>query len=274
MKFCNKCGAQVEDDVMFCPSCGNQVDAAPAAEQASNPIATAADAVEAKLGDKKGLIIGAAVIVVAAILVIVLLSALFGGSGKAATKKFMKAFKNGDVKTMEHLTVPKDCRKEYYDDEDVKEKDVIKAMKPVYKTLWSGLKDEGKVKFTYEIKRVENLDKLDKLEDDVENSYGVDDLDDFRDKMDDSYWSDEYDMDADKIKKAQAVEYKWTLEVDGKKEAKGNGVLIAYKYKGSWYLSGEPVGIYSVTSQLDYDDFEDVLDDVGDAMEDAYDELD
>ena len=47
-------------------------------------------------------------------------------------------------------------------------------MDAAYDALWEGLQDKSKVKLEYEIKNCENVDKLDKFEDDVEISYGID----------------------------------------------------------------------------------------------------
>ncbi|MBQ7934270.1 MAG: zinc ribbon domain-containing protein [Lachnospiraceae bacterium] len=87
MKYCSKCGNQMNDDVQFCPGCGTPVAGAkPAAPQAA--------AKPAKSGKGKGKLIG---IGIAAILVIVVVVAIAGklGAKKLDMKDYVTVNFNG-----------------------------------------------------------------------------------------------------------------------------------------------------------------------------------
>lgn len=256
--FCGNCGTQFADGAPVCPNCGT-----PAGAQAQAAEGAAVGGFDVK--KNLPIIIGAAAAVV---VVLILFIVAAGGGYKKAIKNYMNAFKAGNVQKMELTGMDKKVLNEYYDDYyDMTLAEYAKAEKPIYDAMWKGLKKEGKVKFNYEIKNAENIDKLDKLEDDVY----FDDLDDFIDAMDDAY--DDYGFDADKISKCMVVEIKWTLEVGGKKEASDKSIAYVYKYKGKWYYAGGPE-YSSIYYDLDDDDFEDVIDDMDDAKEDFYDEID
>lgn len=253
--FCNNCGTQFEDNQAFCPNCGTPAEngnaaASPADIQANND-----------LKSKLPLIIGAGAIL---ILVIIILCVALSGGHKKAVKNSFKYFEKGQSEKLAKLEFPKDVWEELLDESfDIDFDEYCEIQDAAFDALWEGLKDEGKVKVSYEIKECENIDKLDKLEDDV--SY--DDLDDFIDAMDDNY--DDYGFNADKIKKAYVYKVKFVIEVDGDKAVSRTIYPIVYKYKGDWYLS-YTLDPSSIISSLDEDDFEDVIKDVYKEYEDLY----
>ena len=254
--FCKNCGTQYEDGQAFCPACGSAAEA---------PEANAATMESGMKNNKLPIAIIAAAVVV---LVIVIIAVASASGPEKAVKKMFKYFEKGNSEKMLALEAPKDVYEEQIDDiYDMDVDEYCEIMDAAYDALWEGLKDEGKVKISYEIKECENVDKLDKLEDDVDEGYDIGDLDDFIDAMDEEF--EDYDFDADKIKKAYAVEYKYTVEVDGDKAAKGSTIVFAYKYKGDWYLTST-LSPYSLLWKLDSDDFEDVIEDVSDELSDLY----
>lgn len=254
--FCKNCGTQYDDGQAFCPACGS-------ASEASTPSTPAMPA-----GPKNNKL-PVVVIAAAAVVLLIIIIAVASASGpEKAVKKMFKYFEKGQTEKMLALESPK----EVYEDEideiyDMDVDEYCEIMDAAYDALWEGLKEEGKVKVEYEIKNCENVDKLDKLEDDVDDDFDIGDLDDFIDIMDENY--EDYDFDADKIKKAYAVEYKYTVYVDGDKEAKGGTIVFAYKYKGDWYLTST-LSPYSLIYKLDGEDFEEVIEDVGDELKDLY----
>lgn len=254
--FCNNCGTQFDDSQAFCPNCGT---ASAPAEQA--PVQ--APAGNNNMKDKLPLIIVAAAIIVLVIVIIVIAAS---GGYKKSVKNMFKYMEKGNTEKLLKLGYPKEIYEELIDeiyDMDVDE--YVEAHDAAFEALWEGLEDEGKVKIDYEIKKAENLDKLDDLEDEV--YFGeVEDLDDFIDYMDDVYG--DYDFDADKIKKAYAVEVKYTIEVDGDKAIKDTEVIVVYKYKGDWYTD-TVYDASTLAASLDSDDYEDVIEDVGKELEDV-----
>ena len=298
--FCQKCGSQFEDGTAFCPNCGAPVEGpqevADAVEKkaddfgdkakdvASNVANTAGDAANAVYGkvsnvsdavadkfnldEKSRSVLPKIICGVLVIGIILILVALFGGGAKSSLKKYYKAVGKFDAKTQFNMTFPKSIQKDAIDDAyDMSVKEYLKVVQNAYDELEDGLKEEGKVKFDYEIKKIEKLGKLDKI--DEEDLPGeVEDLDDFRDLMDDSDFSEEYDLDAKKIKAAYGAEVKYSLTVDGDKVVKGTDNLIIYKYKGKWYVySAIETGDF-VWDLAEEKDFKDAVEDFSDALED------
>ena len=284
MKKCPKCNVELPDNAEFCNNCGANLSAteevkpeAPAASAEPTNNTTLENAKEANKNAKVGLIaIVAAVAVLVVILLIVLISSASSGY-KKAIKSYMSAFQKSDVNTMTSLVVPKSIIDDFFDDcYDADFKDYCTAFSALSEEGWNAIKDEGKVKFEYEIKAAENINKLDDLKKDAKNYYDIKDLDDFKDMMEDYY--DDYDFDANKISKCYIVEVKWDLLVDGDKEAKGTEYALVYKYGGSWYIEGTLPTIYDFynswsSDALDSEDFEDAYEAFYDAEEDFYDEL-
>lgn len=282
MKKCPKCGVELPDEAAFCNNCGENLAEKPAEGEAEKkveepvvaPVSANNQVLENAKEQNKNTKIGIiAVVGVAAVLVLIILIALISsvtGGPKSIIKAQMKAFEKGDVKTLYGSIMPANVLDDYYDDMyDIDFKEYCEAVQPVYDTMWEGLKDEGKVKFSYEIKDVESVDKLKKLKSEAKGM-GIKDLDDLRDVMEDDF--DEYDLDSSKISKAYIAEVKWELLVDKDKACKGTEIMVIYKYKGKMYVVGSPE-YSSVYYNLDKDDYEDVIDDMEDAIDDYHDEI-
>ncbi len=255
--FCKNCGSEFADGEAFCPNCGT------AAEGTQSQAADNAQQEASKSGNYAPIIAIAAVAVVVIIAIIVLMS----GAEKKAVKKYFNAFGKFKTEKLIDMEMPEKVQKESLEDNDYFDIDYDDFVEISVKTgdiVYEGLKDEGKVKFEYEIKKMEDLEDLDKLEDDVR----FEDLDELKDYFDEYY--DDYGFDADKIKKAYAAEVKWNFTVDKDKVAKDTSICYVYKYKGDWYVLDGP-SFTSVLYQLDEDDFEDLLEDAKDAYEELYD---
>lgn len=300
MKNCIKCGAELNDDAKFCKMCGEKqpevtkafeevkeeavtevkeeteekpIEVEAEAEPKEKPLEVEAEA--SSLDDEKKIVKSITIgkpwsyIICAGIVIIVLLT-LFGGKGpKNALKSYMKAFEKGNASTMVNLSLPKEGLSDYYDDRfDVSPKEYVEAFQPVYDALWDSLRDEGKVKFEYEIKALEDFNKLDELKK-TAKSFGVKDLDDFLEQLDGEYG--DY-FEAEDVSKGFVGEVKWTITVDGKKAAKGTSYPAVFKYKGKYYVL-EGLNVYQVINSLSYDKYEDVIDEVTEALEDFRREL-
>lgn len=287
--FCKNCGAQFEEGQAFCPNCGTKIEAAesvPVNEStpvnevqesvssaapesqpdpqttpvASNtPINYKAPSFDAPAKKSSKLV----PVLIAGVLAIAVLIILFGfltGGAKRTLKSYMKALKKGNSKKQIECIVPKDAREDYADDAyDLEEDELYEGLDEVYKNFWANLKDEGKVKFEYEIKDIEKLGKLDKLKKDAREKWDIKSIKDFQDEFED-YFDKTYDIDTDDIKKGYVAEIKWDVKVDKKKAAKGTNLVIIYKYKGSWYLFNAPT-MSSIVNDLDSDDFKSVIKD-------------
>lgn len=128
----------MEDNVKFCPACGEpqQVNA--------DPVAAAKDGLDKLMKNKKqiGIIAG---IAVAAIVVLIILVNLFTPGYKKAAKKFFKAMASGRMDKM--IDRMPDFMTEDLDKSDIKD------MQKAYKELMS------EIKMSYKITNSEKLDK-------------------------------------------------------------------------------------------------------------------
>lgn len=252
---CANCGNEFADTEKFCPNCGTPApvsEAAEAAETASNVVEEAKEQLK-KLDPKMiGALVGALVVL------IILCSLVFGGgSAKSAVKDYYKALEKGDAKTIFSMTLPK------------KPKEVYKIYDKAFDALYKGLKKEGKVKWEVEIKKIENINKLDKLDDEVGK---IDDLEAFQDLMEKTF--DEYDLDASKIKACSVAQVKYTLSVGKHKAVKEEDIVFVYKFKGDWYVMGatNPESLLRKLAKAeDADDYEDAIDDAKEILEDLAD---
>lgn len=212
MKFCEKCGAQVEDNNAFCLACGAKMD------DAANTADNAGDAA-APLDTQKLIKIG--VIAVAAILVIVIISSLFGGGYKGAAKKWVKANLQGKTGVVKSLA-PKDIW-EYYDDElKVDVDDVKDAVEDSHDDSLDEWEDEyGKnPKVSYKVESSKKLDKRDV-------------------KKINKALEERYDIDDNLVKAAYRVEI--DVKIKGKDDYYSNDTFITVvKIKGKWY----PISYY------------------------------
>ncbi len=275
--FCKNCGTQFEDGQAFCPSCGTAVSAAEvnggAAPQSnpapdySAPDYSSAPSFEApKSSGSK--ILPVALVAAVIVLVIVALVVILGNPGKKAVKKYYKALAKFDEKKLIEMTMPKEGLEEMFDKQKYDYEDYVEAMSAAADALLEELKDEGKVKFEYEIKEIEKIGKLDKLKGDVKiNDEKIKTLEDLQEALEDDF--EDYDLDSEKIKKAYAAEIKWTLTVDKDKAAKDTDTVIIYKYGGSWYINNGTT-VSEIAMSLDSDDYDDALEAYRDELKALY----
>lgn len=235
--FCQNCGMKNQDGVMFCQSCGAQLDnvqqAAPMGDvqqgwgQPPMQEGWGQPPVQPVPEKKKSI---APVAIGGAAVVVVLLLLLGGGGYKKAIKGLFKAIEKPDAEAVINYVVPKEVQEEYF---EVMEEYTDMDKDEYIDEMNDGLEDLEIKKIKYEIKAAENLNKLDKLEDEAEDYFDVSDLDDFKDSMEDRY--DDTDFDADKIKEAYIVKLKVEIEADD--DEKETMYDIVYKYKGDWYFA-------------------------------------
>ena len=240
--FCENCGSQNEDNMLNCQNCGAPLqNEEPAPEVAPSEVPTEVAPVampkSLKLNEwvtyAKSLPRKVVLAILSGALALILILLIFvGGSYKSAVNSYFRALQRADAKKMINLTIPRDVQDEYFenieDSLDLDKDDYLDKLADSLEDSMDEVED-----FEWEIKRAENLNKLDRLEDDMENM-DISDLDDFRDYMEDRY--EDYDkFDADRISEAYAVKIKVKAEVDGDKDST-TMIDIVYRYKGSWYL--------------------------------------
>ena len=202
--------------------------------------------------------------VIALILLILIISAIAGGGAKGAVKKYMKSVKAGDASTTMNLSLPSNIYKNVYkefSDGDVSLSKMVNGKEKAYAAFLKALKKEqGKLKIDYEIKKIENLDKLDDLEDDVY----YDDADDFAEMLEDMY--EDYGFNAKKVKKVFAVQVKYEVTAGKTDICENKTVWYVYKYGSKWYVYTS-FDLDSIIYECRYnDDFSDSID----AYDDAY----
>lgn len=269
--FCKNCGTQFGDGEKFCPNCGTAVSAeevnnTPAEQNYGTP-SPAAPSFEAPAssGSKIVPIVIAAVV---AVLAIVVLCVFFGNKQKKVIKKYFKALQKPDTAAMVECVAP---NKDEFGDSlektyDVDLEEYCDVMDSAAKALYDGFKDEGKFKFSYEIKDIEKIGKLDKLKKDY---HDIKDMDDFKDEFEDSF-DNLYDIDVDDIKTAYIAKIKWSFTIDGKKVGSDTFLCAVYKYKGKYYLTPDVIDVDSIAyaAMTKDDDYEDAIEDYLDELKD------
>lgn len=239
--FCEQCGTQVEDDMLYCQNCGaalkREAEQVSVEEEAKPEKVAVPKSLNLKEWttylqslSQKAMLAVAGGTLAALILVLVLFDC---GGYRGVVSSYFNAMKNAKAETIINLRYPEDIRKQYYEEyEELYDMDKKECLKYMEKILKSRMKDVDKL--TWEIKTVENLNNLDKLEDEME-AIDVEDLDDFRDRMEEMF--EDYDnFDARCISEAYAVKVKVTKVVDGDKD-RTTAMDIIYKYKGKWYMT-------------------------------------
>ncbi len=204
MKFCEFCGAPMEDNVNFCGSCGKK--------QTEEAVEVAATPKKAGGFDPKNVpVIGAAVVVV------LVLFLLFGGRGPEKTaKQFMKAVVRGNAKKIVKL-MPKDVVKETLEETDMTKKELIEELDESLEYFSEYLED---YKFSYEVDDVDNItgEELKELKDELK----------------------EMGVSKKKVKKAKEVEVEMTVREKGasKDEEETNSLtIIVVKIGRNWYVA-------------------------------------
>ena len=164
MAFCSKCGAQLEDNVTFCPACGAGKEKTAATQPAADNKQS-----DGKKGSNKLIpVIGVAVV---AVVVIVLLVSVLGGGAKKPLKSLVKAMNSAscdfedyvDATNMLYADIVYDAFDLVGDiDKDIKE-DLDEAIVENLEDAYDEFVDYfGKdVKITYEIEDEEEIDKED-----------------------------------------------------------------------------------------------------------------
>ena len=204
-KLCSSCGASVNDDTSFCPSCG-----AILTSTASSPVATEPSYYpeEPTATNNKSTLIGIGVIAVALILVIVLIFSLTGGrSGyKKPLNNYFKGLAKGDWKTFSSA-LPKEMSEELGDYGD-------QMMEALSESLEQQFGDN--IKITYKIKEKKKLDK-DAIKELV-NELEEDDI--------------KFDI-------SQAYQLKLEVTIKGDDDDKTDNIKLAVgKVDGKWCLVG------------------------------------
>ena len=159
-KFCNNCGSEMEDDVVFCPNCGAQD--APAYEEAP--------AAKKEVPVKKLIILGSIAAVIVALIVWVFLAA----GPKRAVERFEKVVngkgKIADIYPDKYLAYVKDATNK-------SKNDWLDDKKDGYEDDLEGYKDDygSNVKINYTVVEKKNLSKDDyeNLKEYLEESYKI-----------------------------------------------------------------------------------------------------
>lgn len=203
-KFCEDCGAEIDDAAVKCQACTNKgVQTSNAtADVASNPIKNSASS---KGSMNKTLIFGG-VGIVAIIAIIIACVCLFSNSYKTPINNMFKGMQKADLKTYlktfpEFMEADKKFDQEYLDD-----------------LLKSYEKEYGKnIKISYKILDKEKLDE--------------EDLEEMEEKIE-KYYDEEV-----KVKAGYDVTVKSTIK--GKKDSETSTRTVSvYKIDGKWYLLG------------------------------------
>lgn len=221
-KFCNNCGSIMDDDVMFCPTCGaaNAPAAeAPAAEvPAENPVDTYAEIPaeeSATPADNKKNLITLLAGVAAVAVVVILAILLFGSSYKDAVNN-LEGVLNGKANKIESLA-PKAYWTYLEEEEEVELKELKKDFKENYEDAKEELEEEyGKnAKFNIKITDKKKLSKkkVGKIAEAIEDSY---------------------DIDEKKVKAAYELEVEMTIK--GREDEEEQEMeLVSVKIGGKWY---------------------------------------
>ena len=211
MKFCGKCGAQLDDNATFCGSCGaaQEVQVQPAAAQTNNdPIM---DKVNSITKGNPVKIIIAAVAAVVAIFAIIFITRSVIGSGaltaKGAVKKYVKAVAAQDFKKILNYAMTKPM----YKASEMNKKEFIEEDGDFYD------KDDAYKIKDFKVKKVKTYSGK-KVKDYNEDFY------------------DEYDVKPH-IKKLAVVTVTYKVyDEDSEDWEKVEKQYTTYKYHGNWYV--------------------------------------
>lgn len=216
MKFCGKCGTQLEDDAVFCGKCGTPCANEQASKQntvnnsqtANNPANKLNNMVKGT--DMKKLIIGAALAVVAIFVAIFFFRSVIGSgaiTAKGAVKDYFKAQEKQSASKLISATMSS----RMYKVADVKKSE----LKEEYK---ENFEDEDKVSFkSIKIKKSKNISKL--LVKSTNSYYAL---------------SSGKNPKISKMREV-TVSYKYREEGDDEWE-KDEMTLTLYKSSGNWYV--------------------------------------
>ena len=159
-KFCENCGAEMEDNQVVCPNCGN------GAESAQEPISdtTSSNTTGSNSSNVKNIaIIGG--IALAVVVIIAIILSIFGKGWKKPIDNYFKGMQKGDLKTYTK------AYPDFYNDKMDLDDDDMEDMK-------DALEDEygEKIKITYKITKNEKIkkDDLKKVQEYIEKVYDED----------------------------------------------------------------------------------------------------
>lgn len=225
-KFCPNCGSQLENDSLFCASCGTRVEIEPQPQPTYTPAGgvntpptppTPVNKLKSKL-TKKHLVLGGSIL--AGIIVVILALALLFPGPKAVAKKYVKGYLNGNAKQVVSC-----APSFFYEDKDEKN-EAIENLEEIFEDM--ELDEFDKIK--YEIKDVTKLsrDEREQLESMLE--------------MYERYY-DDFDADSINVKKAKKVEVKITVK-DGGDTHRETFEIILVKYKGQWKVLYSDLDLY------------------------------
>ena len=203
-KFCENCGAEMEDNEVICKNCNTPVDGAPKKETVAEPQqATASTATSAGSDKKKLAIIGgcAAAFVVA---IIILIVSLVSGRYKSPIKKYVKGLNKCDADT--YAAAYPDFTKTA---ESTKDKTLTDRKKNYEKTYGDN------VKFKVDVLKKTKIEKKD--------------LEKVKDAIKDKY------KESVKVTKGFKVKVKQTIKGKKDYDYTTNDVYV-YKIDGKWYL--------------------------------------
>lgn len=228
-KFCGRCGAQLDDNAIFCTKCGanlgqpnQQFNADAVKNVAAKNTVTAA----VKNGDKKTLaIVGGIVGAVVVLIVVFICCLIFGGGYKDPLKRMKKTLENGDGKSYRQMVMSDKYFKAINNNNDAVD-DYFKGDIDEYydyDRLWAPLEDMyGKnIKVTYDIKTKKKLKKSD--------------LEDYQDDLQrdaDSMGIDDYEP---KVTAGYELKINLSVKGDDDKYTDTNSLHV-YKVDGDWVI--------------------------------------
>lgn len=272
-KFCEKCGAQLEDNATFCTACGaTQGQPAQAAPQqaapaqggaaqgfaANMPKVSANDIKEAmnletiknlpKTKDKKTIaILGCAALLVIIVLII-LFSLIFGGGYKSPLDDFCKGFNKSNSKMMLKTTMPDDVFDAYVDENDPDWDDMDDSIDAMKKLIGIQYGDDVEISYKVTDKSEISKSKLKKQYKSQAKAWA---------KAADGSTSDYYPT------AGYELEVEFTIEGDDDEDTEETTVKVG-KVDGDWIIldGGAFDSLTSGSSSLGLDDLDDIdLDD-------------
>lgn len=230
-KFCNSCGAQLDDNTTFCNNCGTKVESAP---QTSATNAAPGKAPKSLPKLDKSMLKIAIPAVAAVIVLIVVISIILGNGYKKPIKKMINGINDGDEEVFCDA-LPDFLIKKYDKADDNYYKNVRENIKNKIKT-WEeskvyGIGDDPEV--SYEI-----IDTIEMNEEDLEDMQ--------------SYIKRSYDKKVD-VTGGYSVAYVITIEgEDG--EYSYPDTIAVYKIDGKWCVLSTDSLVNSSTYVGDYDE--------------------
>lgn len=226
MKYCLKCGAQLNDEEKFCASCGASVE-----EEGGAKKKVSADGVVQYVKSHIPLVAGIAVAVV--LVVVVLISVLAGGGPEGVAKDYVKSLLNPQ-KADSFMLVNTETRfKAYAEEEEVELNEFLEDSYDVesMKEYWSeqkedtldSLEDECGKNPKVKIQRVKDADE-----------YTSKEMKEFAEEWEEDL--DEYDINVDDIKTVVDVEIKFRAEGKDDHTDYVTMTITLVKYKGDWKI--------------------------------------